>query len=125
MILTTVCGYLIEKELVRKFGSYGTGKGKLNRPLGIAFDANNHLYVSEIINHRVQNFNIYGTYLLKFGTKGSSVGRLMNPLGIVVHDDKLYIAEWGKFDFSIPVRWSIQSHYWVRSFEVSSLYCSQ
>ena len=91
------CVWIFDREdqLIRKFGSYGCGNCKFNRPLGIAFDANNHLYVSEIINHRVQNFNIYGTYLLKFGTKGSSVGRLMNPLGIVVHDDELHIAEWG------------------------------
>ena len=97
------CVWIFDREdqLVRKIGSYGGGKGKFNRLLGIAFDANNHLYVSEIINHRVQNFNIYGTYLFKFGTKGSSVGRLMNPLGIVVHDDKLYIAEWGNDRISV------------------------
>ena len=60
-------------ELVRKFGSYGTGNGRFNNPIDVAFDANNHLYVSDHNNHRVQKFDILCTYLLQFGSQGSLV----------------------------------------------------
>ena len=97
------CVWIFDREdrLVWKIGSKGISNGRFDRPLGIAFDANNHLYVTDIINHRVQNFNVYGTYLFKFGIKGTSVGRLKHPLGIVVHDGKLYIAEWGNDRVSV------------------------
>ena len=62
-------------------------------PYGLAFDANNHLYVSDHSNHRVQKFNVDGQYLLKFGHQGSGNGQLYYPIGIAVHNDRVYIAE--------------------------------
>ena len=47
-----------QDQLVRKIGSSGKGNGQFLNPQGLAFDANNHLYVSEYSNHRVQKFNI-------------------------------------------------------------------
>ena len=90
-------------ELVRKFGSKGVGNGEFscNSPLGIAFDANNHLYVTDQYNHRVQRFNINGMYLFQFGAKGSANGQLQNPLGILVHNGKLYVSEHGNHRISV------------------------
>ena len=82
-----------EDQLVKKFGSYGTGYGQFNVPFGIAFDANNHLYVAEYINHRVQKFDIGGKSMLSFGTHGSNNGHLNHPLGITVHNDIVYVTE--------------------------------
>ena len=45
-----------QDQLVRKFGSSGSDTGEFLNPRGLAFDANNHLYVSEYDNHRVQKF---------------------------------------------------------------------
>ena len=59
----------------------------------VAFDDNNHLYVTDSFNHRVQKFDINGTYLLKFRTLGSGNGQLNHPLGITIHNDKVYIVE--------------------------------
>ena len=89
------CVYIFDSQdqLVRKFGSYGKGNGQLSSPYGLAFDVNNHLYVSEHGNHRVQKFNINGEYLLQFGHQGSGNGQLSSPNGITVHNEKLYIAE--------------------------------
>ena len=42
-----------EDQLVKKFGSNGTGNGQFNRTFCVAFDANNHLYVTDQNNHRV------------------------------------------------------------------------
>ena len=59
---TNHCVWIFDRDdqLVRKFGSYGTGNGQFNAPYGIAFDANNHLYVAEYSNHRVQKFEVSG-----------------------------------------------------------------
>ena len=78
-----------EDQLVRKFGSQGTGIGKFNRPLGVAFDVNNHLYVTDYGNSRVQKFNCNGKYLLQFDTHSA---QMTIPIGIAVHDDKVYVC---------------------------------
>ena len=96
-----VCIFDREDQLVRKFGSRGTGNGEFNNPLGVAFDANNHLYVTDQLNHRVQKFNINGAYLYQFGTRGSGNGQLQRPLGIIVHNGKLYVVENGNNRISV------------------------
>ena len=89
------CVWIFDRkdQLVRKFGSNGTGNGKFSSPYGIVFDANNNLYVTDHCNHRVQKFDINGAYLLQFGTQGSGSGQLYYPIGITFHNDKLYVAE--------------------------------
>ena len=91
------CVWIFDKDdqLVRKFCSNGTGSGQFSSPYGITFDANNHLYVTDASNHRVQSFNITGTYLglLQFGSQGSGNGQLRVPVGIIVHNGKLYISD--------------------------------
>ena len=80
-------------QLVRKFGSNGTGNGQFNNPYGIAFDANNHVYVADHNNHRVQKFD---KFMLSFGTRGSNNGQLNRPLGITVLNNKVYVTKsWG------------------------------
>ena len=88
-------------QLVRKFGSSGQGNGQLSDPFGLAFDADNHLYVSEYSNHRVQKFNINGGYILQFGYRGSGNGQLSFPSGITVHNKRLYIAEYNNSRISV------------------------
>ena len=41
---TNHCVWMFDRDdqLVRKFGSYGTANGQFGRPLGVAFDHNNH-----------------------------------------------------------------------------------
>ena len=97
------CVWIFDREdqLVRKFGSRGTGNGEFCNPRGIVFYANSHLYVTDYSNHRVQKFDINGTYLLQFGTKGSANGQLRSPVGIVLHNDKVYVVEWGNHRISV------------------------
>ena len=97
------CVWIFDRDdqLVRKFGSNGTGNGQFSRPLGVALDANNYLYVTDYCNHRVQKFDISGKYILQFGTKGSGNGQLCGPLGIVVHNSKLYVAEYSHHHISV------------------------
>ena len=76
-----------EHKLVRKFGGKGTDDGKFVCPLGVAFDANDHLYVTDYSNRRVQKFDIDGTYLHQFGN-----AQLHNPIGIAICEDKVCVC---------------------------------
>ena len=89
------CVWIFDRQdqLIRKFGSQGTGNGQFTCPHGVAFDNNNHLYVTESSNNRVQKFDINGTYLLKFGTYGIGKGQLDSPIGIAIHGGKVYVVE--------------------------------
>ena len=97
------CVYIFDgqDQLVRKFGSNGKVNGRFSNPYGLAFDANNNLYVSEYGSNRVQKFNINGEYLLQFGYQGSGNGQLNTPSGITVHNERLYIAEYSNSRISV------------------------
>ena len=64
-----------------KWGEQGAGPGQLNRPSGIAFDADENLYVADTQNHRVQQFTRDGQHLDAFGTPGQGQGELEHALG--------------------------------------------
>ena len=53
------CVWIFDRQdqLVRKFGSTGTGNGQFSSPYGVAFDDNNYLYVTDCCD-RVQKFKI-------------------------------------------------------------------
>ena len=89
------CVYIFngEDQLVRKFGSSGSGNGQFNVPAGVEFDSDDHLYVVEYGNHRVQRFTIGGKYLLRFGGEGTGNGKLKNPRGLAVHNHIVYAAD--------------------------------
>ena len=97
------CVWLFDREdqLVRRFGSDGTGNGKLKSPFGIAFDSDNHLYVTDYGNHRIEKFDTNGGYLFQFGVQGAGHGQLDCPLGIAIHAGKLYVAEVGNHRISV------------------------
>ena len=77
-------------RLVRKVGSYGSGNGQFCYPAGVTFDSDDHLYVADHANHRVQKFTIDCKYLLQFG---SSIKLLNYPKGLVSHKHKVYVAD--------------------------------
>ena len=97
------CVYIFdgEDQLVRKFGSYGSGNGQFSYPAGVAFDSDDHLYVADFNNHRVQKFTIDGKYLLQFGGAGSENGKLKYPRGLVVHNHKVYVADYSNKRISV------------------------
>ena len=74
-----------EDQLVGKFGDQEPDI--LNRPLGVAFDVNNHLYVTNYNDNRELKFECNGKRLLQFDS-----AQIYIPIGIAVHDDKVYVC---------------------------------
>ena len=74
-----------------------TGRAKANsiRPSGIAFDADENIFVVDTGNHRVQKFTKDGRYLARWGTYGGGDGELNLPWGIHVDDEGyVYVGDW-------------------------------
>ena len=89
------CVYVFdgEDQLIRTFGSHGSGNGQFKFPEGVAFDYDNHLYVADCGNHRIQKFTIDGLYLLQFGSEGSGNAKIQCPKGLTIHNGKVYISD--------------------------------
>ena len=88
------CVYLYDSEdqLVKKIGSEGSNDGQFYTPEGVAFD-NDHLYVTDCGNDRVQKFTSNGDYLLQFKRQGIGNGQLSRPKGLTIHSKKVYVAD--------------------------------
>jgi len=67
----------------------------LNGPSGIAFDADDNLFVVDSANNRIQKFTKDGAFLGAFGHEGSGDGELDLPWGLCVGPDGgVYVADW-------------------------------
>ncbi|MEK6699250.1 MAG: FG-GAP-like repeat-containing protein [Nitrospirota bacterium] len=74
----------------RSFGTYGTGDGKLIRPLGIVVDAAGKVYITDAYQAVVHVFDGYGTSL---ETIYDLAHPLKTPIGIALgKDNRLFVA---------------------------------
>ena len=81
---------------VLSFGKGGLGNGMFQYPLGVAVNDRDEIVVADQCNHRVQVFDIEGTFLRSFGHQGKNAGELSHPFGIVIDKDRnIFISEWG------------------------------
>ena len=89
------CVYVFDEQdqLIRKIGHHISSSMKLKEPVGVAFDGNNNLYVTNHHNNTVYKFEVSGRPLLWFGTGGSGDGNLNGPLGIATHNCSVFIAD--------------------------------
>src|SRR5437870_4464335 len=65
-----------------QWGSYGSGNGQFNYPVGVATDAAGNVYVTDNSNNRIQKFTNTGTYLIQWGSYGSGDGQFNGPFGV-------------------------------------------
>ena len=70
---------------------HGQKSGYATECRGIAFDANNYLYVTG--NGCVKKFDMHGNYLLQFKGSDSDENQLQDPRSIAIHDGKVYVAD--------------------------------
>ena len=81
-------------ELLRQWGSRGTGPGQFIYPTDIAFDAKGNVFVSEYgDNDRIQVFDRDGKFLYQFGKFGNADGEFSRPQSMLIDGDNLYITD--------------------------------
>jgi sugar lactone lactonase YvrE len=72
-----------------------TRDGELNGPTGMAFDAEDILYISDTYNHRIQVFTKDGRFLRNWGGFGSDEGKFNLPWHLTVdRENNVYVADW-------------------------------
>ena len=65
-------------------------------PWGICIDRQDHIYVADWGNNRVQKFAPTGELLVKFECSNTEVGSLKGPSGVAVDSDgDVYVTDWG------------------------------
>ena len=83
-------------EDLGRWGVAGSDDGRLNGPTGIAFDADDNLFVVDSLNHRVQKFTRDGRFLSSWGIRGDAEGQFDHPWGITIDGEgSVYVADWG------------------------------
>lgn len=80
--------------LLYKIGKAGNQDGELFHPTNIKIGADNHLYVSEASNFRVQKFTLDGRHVRNFGSVGTNIGKFARPKGIALDKNGLlYVVD--------------------------------
>jgi sugar lactone lactonase YvrE len=86
--------YDANHQLLKKFGTQGSGDGQFSGVRELAIGANQKLYALDQNNNRVQIFGLEGNFLGKFGSSGSGNGQFSVPYGLAVgKDNKVYVAD--------------------------------
>ena len=82
-----------ELELIRSFGTNGSGDGQFGHPQFIAQDGEGQLWITDHHNHRLCVFTTDGKYQRSV-VKPADKGKLILPLGIACDSDYVYVSEY-------------------------------
>ncbi len=84
------------KEIAR-WGASGSGPGQFAEPIGLAVDGQDHLYVADAGNDRIQKLSVNGGRpLAQFGKQGNGPGEFNNPTAVAVDaQGYIYVADTG------------------------------
>ncbi len=80
----------------RRFGAVGEpgkARGQLHHPFMADLDAEGAVYVTDVLNGRVQAFSASGRPLRTIGRYGIDPGQLHRPKGVAVADDRVYVSD--------------------------------
>lgn len=88
-----------DRNFLFQWGSHGREPGQFMRPQNLVIDENDHLWVADACNDRIQVFDATGTEarLIKiWGEHGTAPGQLRYPYDLVLTGDgHLYVPEYG------------------------------
>ncbi len=79
MIQHKIAMFTQSGELVREWGSKGSGDGQFNQPGGIVVRPNGNIIVADQCNHRLQEFTSTGKHIRTIGGYGAKVGQFGSP----------------------------------------------
>jgi sugar lactone lactonase YvrE len=83
-------------KFVRQWGTHGSGPGQLYWPSGLALDRHGRIYVTELLNDRVQRFSLDGTFVSKWGGSGSGAGQFIHPECVAIDTSgSVYVTDSG------------------------------
>jgi DNA-binding beta-propeller fold protein YncE len=81
-------------ELLKIFGSPGMEKREFRYPFLITLDKYGYLYISDVINTRVQSLNPEGLYVSSIGGWGVEKGEFFRPKGVAVdNNNRVYVSD--------------------------------
>ena len=120
----------LDEDYLFEFGfGFGDGDGQLVWPVGIDFDKNSRVLVSDEHNNRITIYSSEGKYVSHWGQQGKNQGEFEGPSGLAVTEDNVvfisdqknhriqqykpdgsFIAQWGEYgsgegQFNLP--WGI------------------
>jgi len=76
-------------EWVKTIGKQGKGPGEFNCPASVFVGSNDHIFVSDASNNRVQVFSKDGAFIRKFGTSKE----MDTPWQITAHANDVFVAD--------------------------------
>lgn len=86
--------YSPQGQLLRQWGSLGTGPGQFVYPTDVAFDSGGRIFVSEYGDHdRISVFDQNLNYLHEIGRFGQGDGEFSRPQSILIDGDDLYVTD--------------------------------
>ena len=86
--------YNIDGEKIKSFGFYGSSRGKLQHPSGIAFTFDNHILIADEFSHQIHMFTLENRFVKSVGQEGNGPLQFNRPLGIAVHPSgKVLVAD--------------------------------
>lgn len=82
-------------ELVKEWGSEGSGDGQFDRPHDIDFSpSEDEMYIVDRDNNRIQVFDKNGTFLFQWGQEGEGDGEFALPYGLDVDKEgNVWVAD--------------------------------
>ena len=99
-------------QMLRSFGTFGSGLGQFNHPCGLTLDGEGNILVADCWNHRIQKFTAQGQFLAAVGVKGRGPLQFHYPRDIAFNtsNKRFYVVENGNdriqslyFDLSTSV----------------------
>ena len=88
---------VLEKEsgkVISQIGKSGSKEGEFFYPTNLTVAADNHLYVTDTGNFRVQKYTLEGEFVRSYGSIGSGLGKFARPKGIAMDKQgRIYIVD--------------------------------
>jgi len=93
--------YTPQGNLLRSWGSSGSGNGQFGQAHGIAVSKDSRVYIADYGNSRIQYFDLNGTFLGKFGQYGTAPGEFISVYDVAVDTNgNIYVADYGNHTYN-------------------------
>ncbi len=85
---------LSDMELFQTIGGPGSEKREFRYPFLLALDKNKYIYVTDVVNTRVQVFNPDGLFVTFIGGWGVEKGQFFRPKGVAVdRNNRVFVSD--------------------------------